>query len=138
MIETFLATLGVAYAPTLVDGMEMPGGIIGSLLLPRLYILGFIVAITIVTNVVRALRWCRNKQGKYKSTGVLYGLYKGLIAGGFSVIAYTIVTFIPVLRIPFTVISFIPYIGTMVDGFIMSIFYLIGYLMFAYPFFGSC
>ena len=138
MLETFLAFIGTLFAPSIVDGMEMPGGMIGALILPKLAVLGVIVGITVVTNIIRALRYCRSKEGKFKSLGIKYGIYKGLICGGIATVALTIISYIPVLRIPFTIISFIPYVGTMIDGFILGIFYLISYMLFAYPIYGSC
>ena len=138
MLETILAFIGTLFAPTIVDGLEMPGGIVGALILPKLAVLGVIVGITMVTNVVRALRHCRTKEGKFKSIGIKYGIYKGLICGGIATVALTLISFVPILKIPFTIISFIPYVGTMIDGFILGIFYLISYMLVAYPMYGSC
>ena len=138
MLETFLAFIGTLFAPTLVDGLEMPGGIIGALILPKLAVLGVIVGITVVTNIVRALRHCRTKQGKFKSIGIKNGIYKGLICGGIATAALTLISFVPILKVPFTIISFIPYVGSMIDGFILGIFYLISYMLFAYPIYGAC
>ncbi len=104
----------------------------------KLVIFLLIVAITLVTNIIRALRYCRDSHGSFASTGIWYGLKKGLVCSLGSLIPYTILGLVPVLRIPFAIIGLIPYMGSLVNGFILAFFYLLSYVIFAYPIWGVC
>ena len=139
MLETLLSTIAVMFAPSMVSGMSLPGGFIGSMVLGKLMVLGVIIVISIIANIVRALRYCRDKKGNFASTGISYGFQKGLTCGLFGLIVSTIVGFVPILRVPFTVIAFIPGMSEMVDGFIIAIGYLLSYMFIAFPIWGgSC
>lgn len=124
MLETLLATIGVMFTPMLTEGY--------------VFNLIVIVGITVVTNIVRAFRWCRDGKGRFESFGISYGIQKGVLCGVIAMAASMAVSFIPILRVPFTVISFIPGLGSMVDGFVLAVFYLLSYMMIAYPIWGSC
>lgn len=138
MFETLLATIGVLFTPTMTKGVSLPGGLVASMVLGYLLNLAVIVGITLITNIVRALRWCRDDEGNFKSFGISYGIKKGILCGCFAIVASIAVAFIPVLRVPFTVISFIPGLGSMIDGFVLAITYLFSYVSIAYPIWGSC
>jgi hypothetical protein len=133
--ETSLATIGVVFTP-MIAGLIQPqsGFIMGTVIK-----FAIIVVITMITNMVRAYRYCeREKDGKIKSYGFSYGIKKGMLCGGIAIGASIIIGFIPILRIPFTIISFIPGLGSVVDGIILALFHLISYLAIAYPIWGSC
>ena len=138
MLETLLATIGVMLAPILTGGVVLPGGFILSIILGYLMNLGIIIGITIVTNIIRAFRYCRDEKGEFSSYGIFNGVKKGLLCGSVAIVASIVVSLIPVLRIPFTIISFIPGLASMIDGFILAFFYLLSYIAIAYPVWGSC
>jgi hypothetical protein len=138
MIETLLATIGVFMSPLLTESLTMPGGLVGALLLGKIATLGIIVIVTVITNIIRALRYCRDAKDEFESTGIAWGIKKGLLCGGIATIASIIISFIPILRAPFTIISFIPGAGSMVEGLILAVFYLLSYVMIAYPIWGVC
>lgn len=126
-----MSALGVVLTPTIMDSMNLPA----SFIFGYFYYWLFIVLITTILNMVRAYRYC--KKGK-DSWGVEYGYKKGAVCGGAAIATAIAVGFIPPLKIPFMVLSFIPYIGGLVDGIIMAFGYLWSYLIFAYPIWGSC
>ena len=140
MIETFLALIAVLFTPQMAAAIlpQVADGIIAGLIVDKLIIFLLIIAITIVTNILRALRYCRTSAGGFASTGIWYGIKKGIVCGFGSLIPYTIIGLVPPLRIPFAIIGMIPFMGTMVNGIILSFFYLMSYLIFAYPIWGVC
>lgn len=133
MIESLLSTLGVLFVPDYVAGLTMPGGILGEILLSNIVVVLLIALITTIMNMVRAYRYC-----KEDSLGIEFGLRKGLTAGTVAVIGSILVGLIPILRLPFTIISFIPGLDTMVSGIVLALCYLIGYYSVAYPIWGNC
>ena len=138
MIETLLATIGVFLSPMITESYTMPGGLVGGLLLGKLFTIGIIVLVTVATNIIRAWRYCRDSKGVVQSTGISWGIKKGLLCGIVATIASIIISFIPILRVPFTVISIIPGAESLVDGLILAVFYLLSYVAIAYPIWGVC
>lgn len=138
MLETLVATIGVMLSPMLTEGLVAPGGLVLSMVLGRIVNLSIIVVITVVTNIIRSLRWCRGDDGSVQSYGAEFGIKKGIVCGLAALGGAFVVSLIPVLRIPFTVISFIPGLGSLVDGIILAFFYLLSYLMVAHPIWGAC
>ena len=57
MIETLLATIGVFLSPIITESYTMPGGLVGGLLLGKLFTIGIIVLVTVATNIIRAWRY---------------------------------------------------------------------------------
>lgn len=131
MIETWMSALGVVFTPTIIDSMNLPA----SYIFGYFYYWLFIILITTIINMIRAYRYC--KKGK-NSWGVEYGYKKGALCGGVAVATSIVTGFIPPLKLPFMILSFIPFIGGLVDGFIMALGYMISYMMMAYPIWGSC
>jgi len=139
MLETLVAFILVMFVPTIIESYTMPGGLMGAIVLTKVVTVLAIMLITMLTNISRSYRFCdRDKDGNMESWGLSYGLKKGLLCGSIAVAGSLAIGFIPILRLPFTVISFIPGVGSMVDGFILSVLYLLSYMIFAYPIWGSC
>ena len=140
MIETLLSTVGVGFVPKLVEGFGQTYGfgMIQSLLVDNGMMFLLIILITTLFNIIRALRFCRGPKGEYKSTGITYGIKKGIVCGVVSTGAYLVLGLVPFLRIPFTLISLIPGLANATNGIILSIFYMLSYIMFAYPIWGAC
>lgn len=139
MIETLLALIGVTFTPQIAQMLSpVSSGLVGGLVMDKLIILALIIAITIVTNIIRALRYCRDNKGGFASTGIWYGFKKGLTCGLIALIAYIIIGFVPILATPFLVLSFIPGLGNLINGIILAFFYLLGYMFVAYPIWGVC
>lgn len=139
MLETLVAAIMVMFVPTMLESYTMPGGLMGALVLTKVVTVLAIMLITMLTNITRAWRFCkRGKDGSIQSYGISYGLKKGFWCGAIAVAGATAIGFIPILRAPFTVISIIPGLGSMVDGFMLSILYLLSYMIIAYPIWGSC
>lgn len=138
MLETFLSALSVFFVPTIVDKIPMPQalGFIGSFIASKFLIVVFAVIITILFNIMRHHRdpQCIKRDSK----GVSTGFKKGLLSGIFGISAMTLVKFIPPLEEFFEILSFIPVIGDMVDGWIMALYYTVGYLFIAWPVWGPC
>jgi hypothetical protein len=137
-METLLAFTGVLFTPTLSTYVSVGEGFFSTLVGAKFLYIGIIVLITLLTNIVRALRYCRGEKGEFSSFGISYGLKKGLLCGIFAVVGLLATYFIPILRLPFTVASLIPGVGDALDGFIMAIFYLFSYVAIAYPIWGAC
>lgn len=133
-----MATVGVLLAPLINEHITLPGGLIANMLLGRLVILCLIIGVTVFTNMIRSFRYCRGDKGEIKSWGISWGIKKGITCGMIAIIASLIINMIPPLRIPFLIIGFIPGLGSMVDGFILSVFYLLSYVSVAYPIWGVC
>jgi hypothetical protein len=139
MLEMFLALLGVLFSPQMAEALLPRLGIgLTAIFMDKVVIFCLIIAITLVTNIIRALRYCRDKKGGIASLGIWYGIKKGIVCGFGSLIPYIIIGLVPVLRVPFTVIGLIPYLGSIVNGLILSFFYLLSYVIFAYPIWGVC
>lgn len=138
MLETLIAAILVMLVPSIISNYTMPGGIMGAMVLTKIITVLAILMITLLTNISRSIRFCRDNKGNITSWGISYGLKKGFWCGIIAVIVSIIISLIPALRTPFTVISFIPGLENMVDGFILSILYLLSYLTVAYPIWGSC
>lgn len=138
MLETFVAFIAVMFAPHMTASIAAAKGIALSMVMDKLILFGLIVLITIITNIIRALRYCRSSSGWPQSTGIWYGLQKGIICGFGSLIPYLIIGFVPVLAVPFGIIALIPGLSEFVNGFILSVFYLLSYAIFANPIYGSC
>lgn len=132
MIETLLSTLAVMAVPSITSNWAMPGGILGAMFLGYFVNLFLIIVVTVVFNVIRAWRYCDD------SVGVVDGLKKGLLCGTVATVGSIVVTYIPALKLPFTIISLIPGLNSMVDGFVLSVFHLLSYLFIAYPIWGAC
>lgn len=139
-METFLATLCVLAVPIVTEMFEMPGGFIGALVLPNIIYFVAIVLITMLTNISRAIRLCKRGKKEWKEGlwGIKYGARKGLVVASVATLGSFIVNKIPFLKIPFMLLSFIPYVGTMINGIILSFFYLFGYVAIAHPIWGYC
>lgn len=137
MIETLVAMIGVMFAPMFAKSLSLPGGFVANMLFNKLVILVVTVVYTIGTNVIRAYRYCRSKE---KSRGISYGLKKGLVCGVVAILASMAIKYIPALQTPFSIVeNFIPgYGSSLLDGVILSFFYLISYMVIAYPIWGSC
>jgi hypothetical protein len=133
MLETLLATIAVLIMPSLLTSYVFPGGLIGSIIIERFAWFGAIFFITFLSNIPRALRHC-----KENSWGINYGIKKGILCGIVSLIGWLIINLIPPLKKIFLIASFIPYVGTMIDGLILSFFYFLSYGIFAYPIWGAC
>lgn len=131
MLETLLATIGVMFTPMLSGS----GGI-GPLSL----ILNFsgIVGITVITNIIRALRACRDNNGNIKSYGILYGIMKGMLCGGVTMGLYIAVMIVPIFRVLLMAMGRIPLLGSMIDGLVLAFFYVLSYIYLASPLFGPC
>lgn len=132
MLETLIATLGVLFAPTLAQLVPMSGGFVMDIILNKVVIFSIIVLVTLLTNIIQAYRYCRN------STGIVNGLKKGILSGIFSVAGLMITILIPLLRIPFLILSFIPYLNMLIDGCILATIYIIFNTFVTYPIWGSC
>ena len=137
-METFLAFLGVLFTPVLSTYVPVNDGFFSTLVGSKFLYIGIIMAVTLLTNIIRAMRYCRGHKGEFNSFGISYGLKKGLLCGIFAVVGLLATYFIPFLRLPFTIASFIPGVGESLDGFIMAIFYLFSYVAIAYPIWGAC
>jgi hypothetical protein len=108
---------------------------IGGVFMNKTYMVLLIILVTMVANIVRALRYCKDKP---KSWGINYGWKKGLVAGIIAVVILQFIQLNPEFETPFLVLSFLPGIGSMIDGIILMTGYLAGYLM-SYPIWGgSC
>ena len=129
MIETLLSAMGVMFTPTIVENLALDQkfelGMVSSLIAQNGAILGIIVLITLLFNIIRAFRFCPRDK-------------KGLLCGIIAMCALVAVGFVPVLKIPFTVIGFIPGLANYVDGFILAVIYLFSYIFFAYPIWRAC
>jgi len=138
MIETLISSILVIFVPGLIEKFSMPGGLMVSMALSKLLTILVIVLITLVTNISKARRFCIDKDGKSKSWGISYGIKKGLMCGFIALLFTTIIGIVPILKIPFTLIRIIPFMGEHIDGFILSTFYLLSHILVAYPIWGSC
>lgn len=137
-METLVAFLGVLFTPVLSTYVPVGEGFFSTLVGGKFVYLAIIVAITLFTNIIRALRYCRGDKGEFNSSGISYGLKKGILCGLFAVVGLLLTYFIPILRMPFSIASFIPGVGQSLDGFIMAVFYLFSYVAIAYPIWGAC
>lgn len=130
MLELFLSFASVAFIPKLVTNLilsDSSGLFTG-------YIVNFLLmlVVSIIFNIIHAWRYCEED-----SYGISYGFFKGLMCSGVATTGSILVQYVPILKAPFFIISMIPYLDSMVDGAVLSTFYMLGYL-FAYPIFGSC
>lgn len=130
MLELFLSFASVAFIPKLVTNLILSNdsGLITG------YIVNFLLmlVVSIIINIIHAWRYCEED-----SYGISYGFFKGLMSSGIATAGSILVQYVPILKAPFFIISMIPYLDTMVDGAVLSTFYMLGYL-FAYTIFGSC
>lgn len=131
MIETLLASVGAGFAPEIAHMLpEADVGLIGTMILHKLSILAVIVAVTVVTNVVRALRYCRDSKQEFKSSGILWGVKKGLTAGILSMGTVLTMAFIPVVN---------GLVASQIGaGISLGMSYLFWYMTVAYPTWGVC
>ena len=140
-----MAMIGSGLAPAVAYLWVMPSlqlSAVGSMFMPYPIIMGIIIAITLVTNIVRSLRYCRTKKGQLKSFGIRYGISKGIIISIIAALGYTLFNFIPILKAPLTVLRALPFdsavaLTAAIDGIVVAVGYLFGY-MILYPFYGSC
>jgi len=137
MRDTIAAIAGVILAPTISTYIPMPGGFIGEMLFSKIILFLIVLGITIVTSIFRSLNYCRTKDGKFKSFGLNSGIKRGIFCSTTALATYIASGFIPVLKVPFMALSFIPVVGTMVDGMILATGYLFGF-MTTYMIWGVC
>lgn len=148
MLETLAAAIGTMMVPSIIINYNTTTDLLYSVLFDKLGVIFLITLITVVTNVVRAWRFCteeeKDKDGKptgkivHKSYGISYGIKKGILCGSLCMVGEIILSLIPELKVPFEIIEFIPGLGSMVDGFVLAVFYLVSYVLVAYPIWGSC
>jgi hypothetical protein len=137
-METLFATIGVFVSPKVLEYVPLPGGFITGLILNKIFLLLMIVVITLITNIIRSIRYCRDEKENVTSYGAMLGLKKGLTCGAVAMFISMLLGFIPILKWPFAIISFIPGLSGYVDGFILAVFYLLSYFAVAYPIWGWC
>lgn len=138
-METALAIIGSGFLPTLVTYLTPEGlGIAGSIFIPPLILSGLIIALTWVTSVVRSMRYCLDDKGNIQSYGLGSGIAKGMIIAAVCVVFLLAAQFIPVLKVPLSLLSYIPYMGEAGEGTIVLLGYMFAYFAIVYPVYGSC
>ena len=118
MLETIAAIIAVMFIPSLT----VESGIIWRQILQ----FAIIVSIAMISNFIQSMRLCRtDANGAKRSISEVLGksIMKGLACGFGAMLLSIVVLFIPALRIPFMVLSFIPDLESVVDGLILAIGY---------------
>jgi|DEB0MinimDraft_6_1074348.scaffolds.fasta_scaffold36292_3 hypothetical protein len=132
MLEMLVSLLAIIVTPSIIETLEFPVPLYGGIIVSNLYYIIAIIFITLIANIVRSFRYCK-KKGSY---GINSGLKKGVLSGIITILISTIINAIPVLKAPLLALSFIPVIGSMINGLALMIGYLIGYPISM--FFGDC
>ena len=131
MLELFLSLLAIVFIPLLLTSYVPVAAGAGVLMTTVYYTLG-IILVTMIANVIRAMRYC-----KEKSWGITYGFKKGLTAGIVAIALLLLVKLNPEFAEPFQLLTVIPGLGAQLPGLILSVGYLLGYLILAYPIWGG-
>jgi len=131
MLELLASLFVIILIPTMISELNLPIPLLHGIV-SNFYYLLFIMVVTLLANMVRAFRYCKES----KSYGVKSGLKKGLLAGIITVLISIIMKAIPVLEAPLLSLSFIPILGGMIDGLALMVGYLVGYPISM--FFGDC
>ncbi len=128
-METLFATITILLVPNISSIIS------DSPIIPYFLNVILIILITLVTNMIRAFRFCDSKEHSY---GVEYGLKKGLVTGTISNLVLLLLDVVPKLRYPLTILSYVPILSNMVDGVLLSLTYFFSYYIVAWPIWGSC
>jgi hypothetical protein len=132
MLELFLSLLAIVFIPLLSTSYVPGAKDAGFIMLTVYYTIG-IVLVTMIANIIRAIRYC-----KEKSWGITYGFKKGLTAGIVAIALLLLIKFNPEFGEPIQVLTkVVPSLGAQVNGLILSVGYLLGYLLLAYPIWGG-
>lgn len=98
-----------------------------SLVMPYLVIAAMIFVITVLFNVVKAIRTCPIEPNKPRSLGFLTGVRIAIFASLYSTIMYLIVNVFPELTSPFLAISILPYATEIGKGLYIAMAGMLGY-----------
>jgi hypothetical protein len=86
-----------------------------------------VFVMTLLFNMIRALRTCPTEKDHPRSWGFLGGLKLGLFSAIFATLMYIIVGLFSVLVVPFIAISILPYATTIGEGFYVALGGFLGY-----------
>jgi len=132
-METFTSIVASGFAPYMASSLTGNGSM---LYYPAVGLVVF--AITYVMGIIRSLRYCRDDKGKIKSYGLYSNMIKGIILGIISIIVILSILFIPILKTPLLIMSFIPGISAAADGILVALSYTLFYFSLIYPIWKSC
>jgi len=108
-----------------------------SIVMPYLIIAAMVFVLTIILNMVRAIRTCPTEKDKPRSWGFSGGIKLGIFSAVFATLMYLVVGIFPVLTLPFIALSVLPYSTEIGEGFYVALGGFLGY-WFGRPFIGLC
>ncbi len=131
-METFTSIVASGFAPYCAN--KLTGG--GLIYYP---VVGLVVfAITYVMGIIRSFRFCRDDKGNVKSYGLYSNMIKGIILGLIAISVIVAIVFIPILKTPLIIMSFIPGVSAAADGILVALSYILFYFSLIYPIWKSC
>jgi hypothetical protein len=129
-MEYFLLFVLMLLTPVFVnqvifkDNFTMPAT--QALILPYVVIGFFVYLLTVIFNMIRALRTCDNDDNS-RSWGLSSGMKLAIFSVIFAIGGYLLVGFVPLLKGPILAVSFLPYGADIADGFYLALGGTIGY-----------
>ncbi len=108
-----------------------------SIILPYIVIAILIYIITLILNMIRAVRTCPKEADQSQPFGFFSGTKLSLFATIGAIIMYIVINLFPVLNMPFIAISILPYASEIGLGFYAAVGAFLGY-WFGRPFIGLC
>ena len=108
-----------------------------SIVMPYITIAAFIFVLTLIMNIIRAIRTCPVEKDQPRPWGLSGGIKLGIFSSVFAALMYLVVGMFPVLTLPFVALSILPYSTEIGEGFYVALGAFLGY-WFGRPFIGLC
>lgn len=118
MLEYFLSAVLVFFLPSVTVSLTLGWGAVMTFVVSNLIYLLTLIIVGALASYISARRQCTEYSVKDS-------FIRSSITGFITTLCYGLMSFIPVLRVPFRIIGMIPGLAPWVDSFIMSFLYVI-------------